>query len=167
MHKRALSKASLPVTSQAPASVITLPINCHTVIRTSGLTGRIRIFPNLVPAPSTAASAARSCMILKYLLPYAILFAASLLHAQEPPANPATSQSSVAETTEKGLDALKANQPQQALDLFEQALKSNPNDSAANLLAATAALSLYKGDVAVKYAEKARDLDPNNWKVHT
>jgi len=106
-------------------------------------------------------------MKLKYLLPYAILFAASLLHAQEPPANPATSQSSVAETTEKGLDALKANQPQQALDLFEQALKSNPNDSAANLLAATAALSLYKGDVAVKYAEKARDLDPNNWKVHT
>jgi len=76
-------------------------------------------------------------------------------------------QPSVAEMTEKGLEALKANQPQQALDLFEQALKVNPNDSAANLLAATAALNLYKGDLAVKYAEKARDLDPDNWKVHT
>jgi tetratricopeptide (TPR) repeat protein len=76
-------------------------------------------------------------------------------------------QSIVATTTEKGLDALRANQPQQALDLFEEALKTNPNDAAANLLAATAALNLYKGDMAVKYAEKARDVDPDNWKVHT
>jgi tetratricopeptide (TPR) repeat protein len=78
-----------------------------------------------------------------------------------------SSQPTVAATTEKGLDALKANQPQQALDQFEQALKTNPNDAAANLLAATAALILYKNDLAVKYAEKARNLDPNNWKVHT
>jgi tetratricopeptide (TPR) repeat protein len=87
--------------------------------------------------------------------------------AQEQSAGPEPSQATVAATTEKGLDALKANQPQQALDLFEQALKTNPNDAAANLLAATAALSLYKNDLAVKYAEKARDLDPNNWKIHT
>ena len=73
----------------------------------------------------------------------------------------------MAETTQKGLDAVRANQPQQALDLFEQALRAAPNDPAANLLAATAALNLYKGDLAVKYAEKARDLDPSNWKIHT
>ncbi|MBV8629657.1 MAG: hypothetical protein JOZ83_01950, partial [Silvibacterium sp.] len=79
----------------------------------------------------------------------------------EPPQNTAASE------TEKGLDALKANQPQQALDEFELALKANPNDPTANLLGATAALSVYKNDLAVKYAEKARDLDPNNWKVHT
>ena len=79
----------------------------------------------------------------------------------------APTQPSVAETTEKGLNALRANQPQQALDLFERALKSNPNDAAANLLAATAALNLYKADLAVKYAEKAWSLDPDNWKVHT
>src|SRR5271166_38295 len=84
---------------------------------------------------------------------------------QEPPA--AESQTTAVSTTEKGLAALKANQPQQALDLFEQVLQANPNDAAANLLAATAAVSLYKGDLAVKYAEKAREIDPNNWKVHT
>lgn len=95
----------------------------------------------------------------------AMLLAAPAMARAQAPAAPA--QPSVAETTEKGLDALKANQPQQALDLFEQALKSNPNDIAANLLAATAALNLYKGDLAVKYTERARDLDPNNWKVHT
>jgi tetratricopeptide (TPR) repeat protein len=98
------------------------------------------------------------------------LFAISLLfgnNALGQAAAPAQAQPTVAAITEKGLAALGANQPQQALDLFEEALKANPNDAAANLLAATAALSLYKGDLAVKYAEKARDLDPNNWKVHT
>ncbi len=74
---------------------------------------------------------------------------------------------STASLTEQGLAALKANQPQQALDAFQQALKLNPDDAAANLLAASAALSLYKGDLAVQYAEKARQLDPDNWKVHT
>jgi len=85
--------------------------------------------------------------------------------AQEPP--PTQAQPSLAATTEKGLAALKANQPQQALDIFEQVLQTNPNDAAANLLAATAAVSLYKGDLAVKYAEKSNELDPDNWKVHT
>ena len=69
--------------------------------------------------------------------------------------------------TEQGLAALKANQPQQALDDFQKSLQANPGDVAANLLASSAALSLYKGDLAVQYAEKARQLDPSNWKVHT
>jgi tetratricopeptide (TPR) repeat protein len=89
------------------------------------------------------------------------------VNAQHQTTNPEPPHSTVASATEKGLDALKANQPQQALDQFELALKANPNDAAANLLAATAALSLYKNDLAVKYAEKARDLDPDDWKVHT
>jgi len=46
-------------------------------------------------------------------------------------------------------------------------LRANPNDAAANLLAASAALDLYKGELAVEYAEKAQQLDPQNWKVHT
>ena len=86
---------------------------------------------------------------------------------QQPGTNTEQSQPTLADTTEKGLQALKANQPQQALDQFELALKANPNDPAANLLAASAALSLYKNDVAVKYAEKAHEVEPNNWKVHT
>ncbi len=86
---------------------------------------------------------------------------------QQPSTNTEQPQPTLADTTEKGLQALKANQPQQALDQFELALKANPNDPAANLLAASAALSLYKNDVAVKYAEKAHEVEPNNWKVHT
>jgi tetratricopeptide (TPR) repeat protein len=89
----------------------------------------------------------------------------SVALGQAPPT--AEAQTTAASTTEKGLAALKANQPQQALDLFEQALQANPNDAVANLLAATAAVSLYKGNLAVKYAEKSREIDPNNWKVHT
>jgi tetratricopeptide (TPR) repeat protein len=101
--------------------------------------------------------------------PQALFLAAALCaggaFAQTPaPPVPATTP---APTTEQGLSALRAHQPQQALEIFEQVLRANPNDAAANLLAATAALSLYKGDLAVQYAEKARQLDPANWKVHT
>lgn len=104
-----------------------------------------------------------SCRIALTLL----LLSSAIACAQEQSATPEPSQPAVAAATEQGLDALKANQPQQALDHLELALKMNPNDAAANLLAATAALSLYKNDLAVKYAEKSRALDPNNWKVHT
>jgi tetratricopeptide (TPR) repeat protein len=68
---------------------------------------------------------------------------------------------------EQGLTALKDHQPQQALSAFQQALQQNPSDVAANLYAAGAALELYQGGLAVQYAERARELSPNNWKVHT
>lgn len=84
-----------------------------------------------------------------------------------PAAAPSPAPVSASVLTGQGLAALKANQPQQALDDFQQALQVDPNDAAANLLAATAALSLYKNDLAVQYAEKARQLDAANWKVHT
>jgi tetratricopeptide (TPR) repeat protein len=84
-----------------------------------------------------------------------------------PPAPAAPAAAPQASPTEDGLAALRANRPQAALDDFQKALQANPNDAAANMLAATAALSLYKGDLAVQYAEKARQLDPDNWKVHT
>ncbi len=67
----------------------------------------------------------------------------------------------------EGLAALKNHQPQQALAAFQQALQSNPNDMAANLYAAGDALELYQGNLAVQYAEKAKQLAPDNWKVHT
>jgi tetratricopeptide (TPR) repeat protein len=104
----------------------------------------------------------------------AILFCCSVGFGQATPAAPAmpaapgpAAPALQGSPTEDGLAALKANQPQAALDDFQKALQANPNDVAANLLAATAALSLYKGDLAVQYAEKARQLDPGNWKVHT
>jgi tetratricopeptide (TPR) repeat protein len=84
-----------------------------------------------------------------------------------PPAPAAPAAAPQASPAADGLAALRANQPQAALDDFQKALQANPNDAAANMLAATAALSLYKGDLAVQYAEKARQLDPDNWKVHT
>lgn len=67
----------------------------------------------------------------------------------------------------QGLSALQANQPRQALADFQQALRSAPNDSTANWLAATAALEVFQGSLAVQYAEKARQLDPQSWKIHT
>ncbi len=102
----------------------------------------------------------RNCARAQILFLAATL-AACVAFAQAPSAQPA------APTTEQGLAALRANQPQQALNIFEQVLRANPSDTAANLLAASAALGLYKGDLAVTYAEKARQLDPQNWKVHT
>jgi tetratricopeptide (TPR) repeat protein len=92
------------------------------------------------------------------LLALALVVPAALAQPSAQPAGP---------TTEQGLAALHANQPRQALDIFEQVLHANPNDAAANLLAASAAVSLYKGNQAVAYAEKALQLDPKNWKVHT
>ncbi|HEX4038532.1 MAG TPA: hypothetical protein VHX37_10780 [Acidobacteriaceae bacterium] len=67
----------------------------------------------------------------------------------------------------QGLDALKANQPQQALEDFQKALAAAPGNATANLLASTAAMELYQGKLAVEYAEKARQLDPQDWKIHT
>jgi tetratricopeptide (TPR) repeat protein len=84
-----------------------------------------------------------------------------------PPSSAAPAPAAAAPTLQQGLTALRAHQPQQALDVFEQVLKADPNNEAANLLAATAALNLYKGDLAVQYAEKAHALDPQNWKIHT
>jgi tetratricopeptide (TPR) repeat protein len=97
--------------------------------------------------------AIRPCCLL-----VAIAFCASAF-AQPPTTAPTT--------TAQGLAALQANQPQQALDIFEQVLRAHPDDAAANLLAASAAVSLYKGGEAVAYGEKALQLDPQNWKVHT
>lgn len=88
-----------------------------------------------------------------------VLFALpSLASAQTPPA---------AGTLGHGLAALRANQPRQALTDFQQALQADPNNATANLLASTAAVELFQGPLAVQYAEKARQLDPENWKIHT
>ena len=67
----------------------------------------------------------------------------------------------------EGLAALQGNHPRQALTDFQQILKSDPGNTAANLLASTAAVELYQGQLAVQYAEKARQLEPGNWKIHT
>src|SRR5215470_8159366 len=82
-------------------------------------------------------------------------------------ASPAQNTTSPQPTAQQGLDQLKNHQPQQALAIFQQLLQAYPNDVAINLYAADAALQLYQADKAVQYAEKARQQDPNNWKVHT
>ncbi|WP_446742320.1 hypothetical protein [Silvibacterium acidisoli] len=76
-------------------------------------------------------------------------------------------QSAAAPTTDEGIAELKAGHPQQALDIFSKVLQANPNDAATNLYAASAALAVYNPSLAVTYAEKARSIDPNNWKIHT
>lgn len=84
--------------------------------------------------------------------------AAPSLHAQTPPARPAI---------DDGLAALRSGHADQALADFQRILSTDPSNAAANLYAATAALELYNGPLAVQYAEKARQLDPQNWKVDT
>ena len=87
------------------------------------------------------------------------------------PTPPAPSSTAVAPSAnqqlQSGLASLKANDPQRALNAFKLVLVTDPDNEVANLLAATAELGLHQGDAAVAHAEKARQLDPNNWKVHT
>lgn len=80
---------------------------------------------------------------------------------------PPPSAVSASPTLAQGLAALQTNHAHQALIDFQQILQSNPNDTAANLLASTAAVETFQGQLAVQYAEKARQLDPQNWKIHT
>jgi len=82
-------------------------------------------------------------------------------------AAPTATAGSAGSDVTAGLAALHAGQSREALVDFQQALQADPANPAANLYAATAALELYNGQVAVQYAEKARQLDPNDWKVDT
>jgi len=68
---------------------------------------------------------------------------------------------------DEGLKYLKSGQAEKALAAFETVLQTDPDNPTANLLAASAALNLYQGDIAVTYAEKARQLAPNDWRVDT
>jgi tetratricopeptide (TPR) repeat protein len=70
-------------------------------------------------------------------------------------------------TIDQGLAALEAHQPGQALADFQQIFAADPSNAVAALYAATAALEQYNGPLAVQYAEKARQLDPQSWKIHT
>ncbi len=78
-----------------------------------------------------------------------------------------TAQSPPSSAVQQGLAALHAGHAQQALDLFKQAIAADPQNSAANLLAATAAIQLLQPTAAVAYGERARALEPKNWKIHT
>jgi len=98
---------------------------------------------------------------------------AAPLAAQGPastvPASPAGAATNPAAgaAVNQGLTALQANQPQAALANFQQALQIDPGNATAAQLAATAALELYQAPLAVQYAEKAHQLDPQSWKIHT
>ena len=78
--------------------------------------------------------------------------------AQAPPAAP---------TAADALAQLEHHNPQAALATLTRVLAARPDDVSANLLAAAAELALYDGPHAVGYAERAHQLDPDNWKVHT
>jgi tetratricopeptide (TPR) repeat protein len=86
------------------------------------------------------------------------------LAAQTTPTPLATAGTSA---MDRGLAALRAGQPARALGIFQQILAGDPNNAVADLYASTAALEQYNGPLAVEYAEKARQLDPQSWKIHT
>lgn len=111
----------------------------------------------------------RAPLFLTLLIAAVFLFhGGARLAAQQPNSGSAPTPSSVAASAiTQGLAALQTNQPRQALTNFQQALQADPSNATANLLASTAAVELYRGTLAVQYAEKARQLDPQNWKIHT
>ncbi len=82
------------------------------------------------------------------------------------PAQASASQSGNADL-DAGLQYLKTNQFEKALASFQKVLNADPENATANLLAASAALNLFQGDGAVTYAENARRLAPNDWRVDT
>ncbi|MGC2636097.1 MAG: hypothetical protein WA294_02890 [Acidobacteriaceae bacterium] len=92
---------------------------------------------------------------------------AQTAHAPGGATQPTATSPAAPPTVEQGLAALQAHQPAEALADFQQILAGDPNNAVATLYAATAALEMYNGSLAVQYAEKARQLDPQSWKVHT
>lgn len=63
--------------------------------------------------------------------------------------------------------AMREGRPADALASLKQVLATDPDNAAANLLAASAEVALFEPTDAVRYGEKARALEPDNWKVHT
>ena len=110
---------------------------------------------------------------LRVAVPFVVALTATVALAQSPPAQlqnvpPAQAvQPGNPSQIDQGEAALHAGQPQQALTLFQQALAADPQNAAANLLAATAEIALYQPADAIRYAQKAQTLEPENWKVHT
>jgi tetratricopeptide (TPR) repeat protein len=92
----------------------------------------------------------------------AVVGAAGLLTAQSAP-----QQQNQPSPTQQGAAALRAGKPWEALALFGQAIAADPQNAAANLLAASAEIALYQPTDALQYAERAQALEPGNWKVHT
>ena len=101
----------------------------------------------------------------------ALLCASSLsipLPCQQPASTPrSTGGDTKTSVTQQALAELRQHQPQKALDLLVTAIADNRDDAAANLLAATTAIELDRPDLAVSYGERARTLEPDNWKVDT
>jgi tetratricopeptide (TPR) repeat protein len=96
------------------------------------------------------------------------LAALLVLGLAAPPAAPLPAQTpSVPPAIADGLAALRSGHPNQALADFQHLLATDPTNAAAYLYAATAALEHYNGPLAVQYAERAHQLDPQDWKVDT
>jgi tetratricopeptide (TPR) repeat protein len=106
-------------------------------------------------------------LLLNPRRPAALFAPTAAFGSAAPPATAGAAPASTSESLSQGVAALEANQPREALADFQQVLQSEPNHATANLLAATAAIELDQGQLAVHYAEKARQLDPGNWKIHT
>lgn len=64
-------------------------------------------------------------------------------------------------------NALRAGKPREALTLLQQVIAADPENATANLLAASTELNLFQPTEAVRYGERAKALEPGNWKVDT
>uniref|UniRef100_A0A372ITU6 Uncharacterized protein n=2 Tax=Paracidobacterium acidisoli TaxID=2303751 RepID=A0A372ITU6_9BACT len=97
----------------------------------------------------------------------AAVAAVALFAGMQASAQSAAPAAQTRQKIDQGIADLKAGQDAQALAVLREAIAADPGNEAVLLLAADAALNLYQGPVAVQYAEKARAIDPNDWKIHT
>ena len=98
-------------------------------------------------------------MPIRLIIAGAVLLGSLVVQAQQ-----ATSpQNSITQAAAK----LREGQAQQAFDLLTASIAQDPDNAATNLLAASAAIALSQPEKAVAFAERARTLEPDNWKVRT
>jgi tetratricopeptide (TPR) repeat protein len=107
----------------------------------------------------------RASWLAAGILAFTAIQASSQAPGSPTPGSPA--QASGQSGLDEGIALLKQHQPQQALEAFKRVVSAEPENEAANLLAASAALATYQGETAVTFAEKAKQLAPEDWRVNT
>jgi hypothetical protein len=89
--------------------------------------------------------------------------------SKAPPAGAASSSAPKADERAKvsaAMEESRQHQDAKALELYDQVLAEDPGNAPVNLLAAGAAIESLQMDRALRYAQRAQQLDPSDWKVH-
>jgi hypothetical protein len=106
------------------------------------------------------------CVSLVCAIPLAAQSTVSPAPQHAPPALAPAVGANEQATITAALEKTKAHDDAEALRLFSLVLAQDPNNAQVNLLAAGAAIESLQMELALKYAQRAQQLDPGDWKVH-